>query len=109
MQKRKIKEILKSKPNTQATVHGWVRTVRDQKSFAFIEVNDGSTLNNLQVIADAHIIGYQEALKILTTGASVMISGELVESQGKNQTVELRAAEIRVLGPCDPAKSPLPR
>jgi asparaginyl-tRNA synthetase len=107
MQKKKIKEILKSKPLTQATVRGWVRTIRDQKSFAFIEVNDGSTLSNLQVIADSHITGYQEALKSLTTGASVVISGELVESQGKNQAIELRASEIRVLGLCDPTKYPL--
>jgi len=107
MLKKKIKEILKSKPNTHATVHGWVRTVRDQKSFAFIEVNDGSTLGNLQVIADAHIKGYAEALKDLTTGASIIASGELVESPGKNQAVELRASEIRVIGTCDPVKYPL--
>ncbi len=107
MQKKKIKEILKSKPNTHATVHGWIRTVRDQKSFAFIEVNDGSTLGNLQVIADANIEGYAEALKDLATGASIIASGELVESPGKNQAVELRATEIRVIGTCDPAKYPL--
>lgn len=107
MQKKKIKEILKSKPNTHATVHGWIRTVRDQKSFAFIEVNDGSTLGNLQVIADANIKGYAEALKDLATGASIIASGELVESPGKNQAVELRATEIRVIGTCDPAKYPL--
>ncbi len=107
MQKKKIRELLKSKPNTPATVHGWVRTVRDQKSFTFIEVNDGSTLGNLQVIADANIPGYSEALKDLTTGASVIISGELVESQGKNQAIELRASEVRVIGLCDPAKYPL--
>jgi asparaginyl-tRNA synthetase len=107
MQKKKIKELLKSKPNTHAIVHGWIRTVRDQKSFAFIEVNDGSTLGNLQVIADAHIKGYTEALKDLATGASIIASGELVESPGKNQALELRAAEIRVIGTCDPAKYPL--
>src|SRR5579872_7193393 len=107
MQKKKIKEILKSKPNTHATVHGWIRTVRDQKSFAFIEVNDGSTLGNLQVIADANIKGYAEALKDLATGASIIATGELVESPGKNQAVELRASEIRVIGKCDPVKYPL--
>ncbi len=107
MLKKKIKEILKSQPNTSAIVHGWVRTVRDQKSFAFIEVNDGSTLGNLQVIADATIPGYEEAIKLLATGASIIASGELVESPGKNQAVELRAAEIRVIGACDPMKYPL--
>ena len=107
MLKKKIKEILKSQPNTSAIVHGWVRTVRDQKSFAFIEVNDGSTLGNLQVIADATIPGYEEAIKLLATGASIIASGELVESPGKNQAVELRAAENRVSGACDPMKYPL--
>lgn len=84
-----------------------MRTVRDQKSFAFIEVNDGSTLSNLQVIADASIPGYLEAMQKLSTGASVIISGELVASPGKNQTVELKAHEIRVIGLCDPALYPL--
>lgn len=107
MQKKKIKELLKEKPNTPATVRGWVRTVRDQKSFAFIEVNDGSTLGNLQVIADASIPHYAEAMAQLATGASVAVTGELVESPGKNQALELKAKEIRVLGTCDPAKYPL--
>jgi asparaginyl-tRNA synthetase len=107
MLKKKIKEILKNKPNTLVNVHGWIRTVRDQKSFTFIEVNDGSTLGNLQVIADASISGYEDALKKLSTGASVVISGELVESPGKNQALELRAHKIEVIGPCDPAKYPL--
>jgi asparaginyl-tRNA synthetase len=107
MQKKKIKELLKAAPNTEATVRGWVRTVRDQKSFAFIEVNDGSTLGNLQVIADANIPDYSETMPKLSTGASVVIQGTLVESPGKNQTLELKAKEIRVLGLCDPAKYPL--
>ncbi len=107
MQKKKIKELLKEKPNTQATVRGWVRTVRDQKSFAFIEINDGSTLGNLQVIAEANLPHYADVLPKLTTGASVVISGELIESPGKNQALELKAREIRVLGTCDPVKYPL--
>lgn len=107
MQKKKIKEILQSKPNTQVTVRGWVRTIRDQKSFAFIEVNDGSTLGNLQVIVDANIPGYSESMQKLATGASIAISGTLVESPGKNQAVELKAEEIRVIGTCDPTKYPL--
>ncbi len=107
MQKKKIKELLKEKPNTQATVRGWVRTVRDQKSFAFIEINDGSTLGNLQVIAEANLPHYADVLPKLTTGASVIISGELIESPGKNQALELKAREIRVLGTCDPVKYPL--
>lgn len=102
MQKKKIKDLLKSKPHTAATVHGWIRTVRDQKTFAFIEVNDGSTMGSLQVVADSSLLP-----EGLTTGASVIISGELVASQGKNQAVELKASEIRVIGRCDPTKYPL--
>ncbi len=107
MQKRKIKELLNQEPETKATVRGWVRTVRDQKSFSFIEVNDGSTLSNLQVVADAAIPGYEKALLDLSVGASVAISGHLVKSQGKNQAVELKAEEIRVIGKADPARYPL--
>lgn len=100
MQKKKIKEILQGKINDKVTVHGWVRTVRDQKSFTFIEVNDGSTLGNLQVVVDGNIPN-------LATGASLIVHGHLVESPGKNQSLELRASEVHVIGPCDPVKYPL--
>ena len=108
----KIKEILHAKnPDTlkgkSARVCGWVRTVRDQKSFAFIEINDGSTLANLQVVADANLKGYAEILEKLSTGASLSVTGHLVESPGKNQALELKADEITVFGTCDPAKYPL--
>lgn len=101
MQKKKIKEILRGKVDDTVTLYGWVRTVRDQKTFTFIEVNDGSTLKNLQVVIDGNNI------PSLSTGASIVATGKLVESPGKNQDLELRATEIRVLGPCDPAKYPL--
>ncbi len=108
----KLKQILHAKTPSEwigkkATLYGWVRTLRDQKSFAFIEMNDGSTLGNLQVVADASIPGYQEALQQLATGASLSVTGEFVESPGKNQALELRASEIHVFGVCDPAKYPL--
>lgn len=100
MQKKKIKEILKGKIGDKITLHGWVRTVRDQKTFTFIEVNDGSTLGNLQVVVDGTVAD-------LATGASIIAVGQLVESPGKNQALELRASEVRVIGKCDPAKYPL--
>jgi len=108
----RLKEILQSKDPShligkKVILNGWIRTVRDQKSFAFIEINDGSTLANLQVIADANIQGYEESIKKLATGASISVSGHLVESPGKNQALELRAEEIRVIGECDPTKYPL--
>jgi asparaginyl-tRNA synthetase len=108
----KIKQILHAQQpealaGRETTAAGWIRTVRDQKSFAFIELNDGSTLSNLQVIADASIPGYAELLPQLTTGASISVSGKLVESPGKNQALELRASKIHLFGACDPAKYPL--
>jgi len=113
MQKRtRLKEILHAQDPKKwvgKKVHlaGWIRTVRDQKSFAFIELNDGSTLSNLQIIADSSLPGYAELLPQLATGASLSISGHLVESPGKNQAVELKAEELRILGSCDPARYPL--
>lgn len=108
----KIKQILHAKTPEQllhhtVSVSGWIRTVRDQKSFAFIEINDGSTLANLQVVADPTIANYEETLKELNTGASITVTGQLVQSPGKNQALELKASSIRLLGPCDPAKYPL--
>ncbi len=112
MTRTKIKQILHAKDskaliNRPAVVSGWIRTVRDQKSFAFIEINDGSTLANLQIVADAGLPNYADLLLTMTTGASVTVKGHLVESPGKNQSLELRAEEIRVLGTSDPARYPL--
>lgn len=108
----KIKDILHAKnPSTlvgkPAKVCGWVRTLRDQKSFAFIEVNDGSTLANLQVVADANLPNYLEIVQQLATGASLSVTGHLVESPGKNQSLELRADQVIVYGTADPARYPL--
>jgi asparaginyl-tRNA synthetase len=100
MRKQRIKEILQKKAGEKVTVHGWVRTVRDQKSFTFIEINDGSMLGNLQIVMDG-------TLPDLTTGASVVAHGELVESPGKNQALELRASRVEIIGPCDATKYPL--
>jgi asparaginyl-tRNA synthetase len=88
----------------RAKVCGWIRTVRDQKAFAFLELNDGSTLANLQVVLDAPD---PELLAKLTISASVAIEGTLVKSPGKNQALELRAETVEVLGLSDPAKYPL--
>lgn len=95
-------------PGTQVDVAGWVRTRRDSKQgFSFIELNDGSCLANLQVIVDANVPGYSEAIKHVTTGASVRVVGELKESPGANQRVELHAGELELLGPADAEKYPL--
>ncbi len=108
----KIKQILQAKEITSligqtVTVSGWVRTVRDQKSFAFIEVNDGSTLANLQVIAEKSLPSYEQIIQQLTTGTSISITGKLAESPGKNQALELKAQSIHVYGSCNPERYPL--
>ena len=108
----KIKQILQAKNPSSligkpTTVSGWIRTVRDQKSFAFIELNDGSTLANLQIVAEAHLPGYSELLPQLTTGASISVQGVLVESPGKNQALELKASHVQIYGLCDAASYPL--
>ncbi len=109
----KVKDILHCKypealEGKTLTVCGWVRTLRDQKSFAFIELNDGSSLANLQIVADAgNLTDYADVLPKLTTGASLSVTGRLVKSPGKNQALEMQADEIVVYGLCDPARYPL--
>lgn len=88
-------------------VNGWVRTVRNQKSFAFIEINDGSTLSNLQVVLTDEVAQYSQLLAELSTGVSVSVTGTLVESPAKGQTVELKAVEFEIIGKCDPEVYPL--
>jgi len=81
------------------TIQGWVRTRRDSKAgLSFIQVNDGSTLHNLQVVADQSLPNYTDEILHLTSGCSVRCSGMLVESKGRGQSVELQAAELQVLG-----------
>ncbi|SHH78850.1 asparagine--tRNA ligase [Desulfofustis glycolicus] len=91
----------------QVTVAGWVRTRRDAGSFSFIEVNDGSTLANLQVIAERTLTNYEDEIKRLTTGCSVVITGELKESPAKGQAVEVLADVVSVVGWADPESYPL--
>lgn len=93
-----VKEALTADvPAGNALVRGWVRTRRDSKTFSFLEINDGSCLKNLQCVVDASCPGYA-LLKSATTGASVAVSGELVASQGKGQSRELRAASVEIIG-----------
>lgn len=92
---------------TLTTIKGWVRTVRNQKTFTFVEVNDGSTLSNFQVIANPDIPHYQDLINQLSTGVSVAITGKLVESPGKEQHLEMQATEIKILGKSDPEVYPL--
>ena len=87
-------------------VKGWVRTRRESKQVIFIALNDGSTINNIQVVVDIGSFG-EEALRPLTTGACLSVTGKLVQSQGKGQLVEIQAETIDVLGAADPNSYPL--
>ena len=87
-------------------VKGWVRTRRGSKQVNFIALNDGSTINNIQIVIDIEKFG-EEYLKPITTGACISVNGELVESVGQGQKAELRACEIEILGTADPATYPL--
>jgi asparaginyl-tRNA synthetase len=83
-----------TEPRGKVTVQGWVRTRRDSKEFSFIEVNDGSCLANLQIIAESSLEGYTENVLALTTGSSVTIGGEVRLSDGKGQKFELLASAV---------------
>lgn len=103
----KIKILLeKASVDTHVLVKGWVRTRRGNKNVAFIALNDGSTVKNLQIVADPGQIG-QEILKKVTTGACLAVQGKLAISQGKGQSIELQAENIEILGEADPEKYPL--
>ncbi len=108
MVNRRIAEILRSgQPDESLLVQGWVRTKRELKGFAFIEVNDGSSLANLQVVINQDLLDYAAIVKQLNTGASVEVTGILVASQGKGQRVELKAETVKVHGEADPDTYPL--
>ena len=90
------------------TVAGWVRTRRDSKGgFSFIELNDGSAFGSLQVVAPGELPNYESEVQKITIGSAIAVTGELVESPGKGQAVEVRAAEITVYGFADPGTYPL--
>lgn len=89
-------------------VRGWVRTRRDSKGgFSFIEVNDGSCMSNLQIIAEASLANYATEIANVSVGASIVASGELKASQGAGQATELLATSVRVIGEADPQTYPL--
>ncbi|MEP7078109.1 MAG: asparagine--tRNA ligase, partial [Chthoniobacterales bacterium] len=97
----RVKEALASaQGQEEILVQGWLRTRRDAKTFSFLELNDGSSLKSLQVIANGTLANY-EAVQSLNTGASISVRGKLVASQGKDQSWELLADQIDILGSSD--------
>lgn len=101
MNKTKIKQITQDHLDKPITLCGWVRTIRNQKSFAFIELNDGSTLSGIQVVADQNIPEYDKVIEGVSTGASIKVEGTLVKSpEGHKQKWEVHAKSLYVFGPC---------
>ena len=110
MKRTKVIDLLKRPEETglgnKVCVKGWVRTKRGNSSVAFIAINDGSIVTSIQVVAD--LAKFDEALmKQVTTGSCLCVTGTLVESQGKGQTVEIQADTIEVYGTADPEVYPL--
>jgi asparaginyl-tRNA synthetase len=104
----RIKILLQEKPGKEEiTVQGWVRTRRDTGTFSFLEINDGSCLSNLQVIADGCLANYEDEISKLSAGCSVVITGVLQKSPAKGQSVELQAVNVAVIGWADPESYPL--
>ncbi|MBQ1618464.1 MAG: asparagine--tRNA ligase [Bacteroidales bacterium] len=104
--RKKVIDLLASAPGQEVLAKGWVRTKRGNKEIAFIALNDGSTIHNIQVVVDKTAIDPALLAKI-TTGACIAVHGDLVESPGSGQAVEIKASEIEVYGECDPVRYPL--
>lgn len=105
----RISDVLKSgQPGQSLSVAGWVRTRRDSKqAFSFVELNDGSCLANLQIVVGSDVPDYESSIKNVTTGASVRVAGDLKESPGKGQRVELAARSLEIVGTADAESYPL--
>jgi asparaginyl-tRNA synthetase len=102
-----IKEILRLTPTQQSiVVKGWVRTKRVSSSVAFIAMNDGSTIHNIQAVVSEGTVS-EETLKLVTTGSCIAVTGKLIASQGQGQSVEVEVVSIEVYGTADPEKYPL--
>ena len=102
-----VKELLQSEDcGKEVEVKGWVRTKRGNKQVNFIALNDGSTINNIQVVVDMEKVA-EEVMKKVTTGAAVHVKGVLVESTGSGQAREIQAKEVIVTGEADPEKYPI--
>jgi asparaginyl-tRNA synthetase len=107
MKRSTVKELLgATEKNKEVLLKGWVRTRRGNNQVAFIAVNDGTIIHSIQVVADLDSFP-EEEMKRVTTGSSISVTGTLVDSMGKGQTVEIQAKEIEVLGDSDPELYPL--
>ena len=104
--RKKVKDLLRTEPGEDVLAKGWVRTKRGNKNVSFIALNDGSTINNIQIVVDTASFD-EDLLKRITTGACIGVTGKLVASQGSGQAVEIQAKEITLYGEADPNTYPL--
>ena len=102
----KVKDLLTMPAGQDVLAKGWVRTKRGNKKINFIALNDGSTINNIQIVVDLAAFD-ENLLKRITTGACIGVTGELVASLGSGQAVEIQAKEIELYGEADPETYPL--
>jgi len=102
-----VKDLLESgKAGEEVSIKGWVRTKRGNKQINFVALNDGSTINNIQIVVDVPNFNEDDIQKI-TTGAAIHVKGVFVESKGGQQSIEIAAKEIEILGVCDPETYPI--
>lgn len=107
MKRTKIKELLSTpKLGSEVLVKGWVRTKRGNRDIVFIALNDGSTINNIQIVVDAASFA-ENLIKNISTGACIAVNGKLIESQGKGQNIEIIAVSIEIYGKSDSETYPL--
>ena len=102
----KVRDLLNMKAGQEVLAKGWVRTKRGNKEIVFVALNDGSTIKNIQIVIDKNA-DTETILPKITTGACIGVKGNLVESVGSGQAVEIHADEITLYGPCDPVRYPL--
>ena len=102
----KVKDLLKMEAGAEVLAKGWVRTKRGNKEIAFIALNDGSTIKNIQIVVDK-TPETEPLLQRISTGACIGVTGKLVESIGSGQAVEIKASNIEIYGECDPMRYPL--
>ena len=102
----KVRDLFRLAPGREVLAKGWVRTKRGNKNVSFIALNDGSTINNIQIVADVARFD-EDLLKRITTGACIAVTGDLVESLGGGQAVEIQAKSIEIYGEADPNTYPL--
>lgn len=104
--RKKVKELLETQAGEDVLAKGWVRTKRGNKEIAFIALNDGSTIKNIQIVVDKNETTEAQLAQI-NTGACIAVKGKLVESVGSGQAVEIHADSIEIYGSCDPMRYPL--